>query len=192
MAISGGDQVASAFAAGAVVAVLAGATAKAATMRSDTHNKWLRRVQYSDAALERREIAELKALRRHLDEVMPAGDDPIALSTFDPAPLAKLTSEVAALHSARDRMTKAFAMLKRLGDAFTILLPMLMIAVIMLSLHYIEIVISKPWLRTPGLIIGATALVCLTVTGVMLLVVHRRLSTAQEKSGWGDPPEGAA
>lgn len=189
MALSSGEQIGAVGAGAAALLVVVGAVVRSATMRGETHNRWQRRVQYSDSALEQREIEELKALRRELEDVLPGGEDPVALSTFDPTPLAERTSRVARLHSARDRMDSAFHTLRRLGPVFTALLVLLAGAIVLITLHYSEIAATN-WIRIAGLTLGGITAACLVVAGAAYIVLHKRLADAQILSGWADPPEG--
>jgi hypothetical protein len=186
--LSGGEQIGAVVGGAALLLVVVGAVVRAATMRGETHNKWQRRVQFSDSALEQREIEQLKALRDELEQVLPPGEDPVALSTFNPTPLAGRTSQVAKLHVSRTRMGAALDKLRWLGTVFTVLLSLLAVAIVLLTLHYGEL-ISASWLRHAGLIVGGATVACLIIAGVAYIVLHKRLADGQILSGWADPPE---
>jgi hypothetical protein len=191
MPLTSGEQIGAIGTGAGVLIVVVGAIVRAATMRGETHNRWQRRVQYSDSALEQREIGELKALRGELEEVLPPGEDPVALSTFDPTPLAERTSHVAKLHASRTRMARAFDVVRRLGHVFTLLLSVFAVATVLLTLYYGELATAS-WLRVAGLILGGLSVAGLTIAGLAYIILHKRLADAQILSGAGDPPEGAA
>jgi hypothetical protein len=185
--LSDGEQIGAIGAGAALVVVIAGAVVRAAAMRGETHNKWQRRVLLADTALEDKEIDELKDLQGALEKVLPPGTDAPALSTFDPSPLAKRTSEIAKLHTSRERMRRAFKWLRRLGDIFTALLSLLVLAIVLLTLHYADLW-NVAFSEAAGLIAGGVAVAGLVFGGLAYIVLQHVLATAQIMSGWADPP----
>lgn len=186
MPLSGGEQIGAVFGGAAVVIVAAGGIVKAAQMRGETHNRWQRRVQFADSALEQREIDELEQLRDALEAVLPTGDDAPGLSTFDPTPLAERTGQVAKLHTSRTRMHNAFKTLRWLGTVFTVLLAIFIVAVGLATLYYAELT-RADWVQVVGLACGAVSVIGLALAGGVFAWKHKRLADAVILSGYGDP-----
>jgi hypothetical protein len=188
MRLTDGEQIATIFAGATMCLAFVGGVFKTSGMRGDAHNKWFRRLQYTQSALEAREIAALKDLRDALDDVLPQGQDAPALSNFDPSPLADKTAAVATLHASRERMDGAYKNVCRLGTVFTVLLSVAAVAVAALTLHYSELVSGKV-MRAAGIGVGTPTIVLLLLSGVAYIVMQKRLADAQILAGSADPPE---
>lgn len=189
MPLSNGEQIGAVGTGAAILLAALGGAVKASSLRGDIHNKWQRRVQFSDSALEEQQVDALNELRQELEAVLPQGTDAVAISTFDPTPLAGRTSHIAKLHGARARMERAFRLLRKLDNVLLPLFVLGAIAVVFLTLHYGE-VSGADWLRPARQLTGITAAAGLLLAGAAYAVLYRILANGQILSGWAEPPEG--
>jgi hypothetical protein len=160
--------------------VLSGAAFKAVNLRGDANSKWSSRIDLAVVALDEKTVAELKALRAEIDDLVPDDDAPFdpAQAIIDPAPLSERVERTAKFYRARVRMENDLDRVRRLGRVFVFLLLLLMISVAMLTIHYAEL-FDWSWARTAGLAAGAVSVALLIFAGAVYGVCMDRLASGE-------------
>ena len=146
--------------------VLAGAIFKAVNLRGDHNTKWSSRIDLAVVALDEKTVVVLRELRTDIDKLLPTDDpfDPIRVSV-DPSPLSERVEQTATFYAARVGMKKNLNRVLSLGRVFVFGLVVLMVAIVLLTLHYAEL-LDWSWMRWAGYVsggIGASILVCAMV-----------------------------
>ena len=175
--------------------VLAGAIFKAVNLRGDHNTKWSSRIDLAVVALDEKTVVVLRELRTDIDKLLPTDEDPFdpIRVSVDPSPLSERVEQTATFYAARVRMTKDLDRVLRLGRVFVFGLVVLMLAIVLLTLHYAEI-LDWSWMRWAGYGCGGVGVAILISAMVVYSVCVDRLAsgeilaeTASQAGGGGGP-----
>lgn len=175
MSLGVGEQTAIILGGGTALLILGGATFQAASLRGDINAKWSSKVAVAVTALDEKALKALRDLRDEIDRVLPKTFDPAEM-TLNPAPLSDRVEETTRYHRARQRMERNLARCRGLGRALVAGLLLLMIAVLLLTLHYSELV-DGGFTFWAGVITGGIAIAEIVGSGVAYIVLQDRLAS---------------
>lgn len=169
----------------ATLLVLGGAIFKAAKLRGQLHSEWCSRVDLAVASLDEKTVAELGQLRDQIDAFLPekmAPFDP-AQTITDPAAMTVRVERSTKYFKARVKMENSLVRVRLVGHALLFGLLFEVVAVILLTLHYSEIVSGVDWLRWPGFALAGVGGVVLIVAMCVFVVCETRLSRGEILAG---------
>jgi hypothetical protein len=181
LSLEGSDQAGIIAVGAGALLVLAGAIFKAANLRGDSNSKWSSRIDLAVVALDEKTVVELRELREEIETVLPDAHtpfDPTRNVSVNPAPLSERVERTAKYYTARMRMSNDLDRVRRLGRVFVFSLALLMIAVVLLTVHYAE-VLDWAWTRWAGFGAGGLAVVILVAAGVVYGVCVDRLASGE-------------
>ena len=180
MSLAGADQAGIVAVGVGVLIAVGGGIFKAVNLRGDSNRKWSSRIDLAASALDEKSIAELHRLRSEIDNLLPEPGAPFdpAQAIIDPSPLSERVGQTGKYYRARVRMRKDLNHILRLGRAFVFGLAVLGLGVILLTLHFAELV-SWSWMRTAGFASGGLGLVILLLTMIGYGICVDRLAGAE-------------